>query len=1423
MQRSPPPSRHQTKVNPKDPQTVKEPTKLSAEDLKAKQDQERKEFEEDLLKKQGAKPKIPRDDVKSQKEQSKKTSEEDHQRKLRSQAKAEEDRKNTEAQKAKALADVTQYMKSQKELGTKPKTNPVSVPQITIESEREKYIISTTSGDANLELVSDDRFKNLMINLKGCHTKLIKHYNNQNFLIGATPDSYYKFIQRCENLIKKAGIFDRFIKAFNVVPSFDFEPLEIKADCEKVRDTVIEIITQHEQEMLPTFQQLMDTQPEVPDLDDFSSLPSEPVVREPPPAELLHLETPLTGARSHVPDRPTTLVNPKPKSTEKMDMGNKQDSISLPPPIPDDIGVLTDLIGEPIGVFLEDVLKENELREKRIEIKMNSMMMDFSNVVQTQRQAHKEKTDRLEKQIVEKIEGRDYIILSNMEKLKQNQDQKLEKMSEKISKLQEEKLEMLAKKQDEKLESLADRFDALSQSQREVESSIKKIFSEQNDIVEKVMDRFESFTLLITSNFDQLRTKFKDFETNVQQKVQECQEKITVPIPDTSVPPPTSPGQTWPETTPERQPPGVLPEMKGESNLNKMEKDFYQNILNQSVKHQGRTDELKNGPHRSEETCVTEDYINSTDEPSKEVSINVQTFIAGTVPPHQSRPPENCISVDISAPPKLETQQGPGHPWPALNIDSRNFQSSSRAEGLKPHCISRNEYPYIEIKPRAKPASVTHFSGDITQWSYFKTAMKLNISQEEFVSETFKAVRLKEHLKDKALEDVLHLCECLDENTYTEMWKILEVNYGGYDKIVNLKTELIMKHPKLRKMDLEEIRGLKNKLSSYMLILKDNSEATKSNFITLNRLKCLIPDSYVMEYRDYQFSNKLPDNIFTFAQWLDIIFKFALHMQDVRHSVRCFETPHQTSTTMKQEVVTTFNESDSDQFYTASEDEPNEVKNVSLSEVQILGRSVGRLWNGYEKSIKVMMRVAAMTKRTKQSITDLREKAKKYLLRLSQGESFPEELKLLSHSSSAKLPKRSSLFKLNPFLDSDGILRNVSGKNIHEFVDFEQANPIIIKAKCPISRSIIENAHVKYQHTVSLNSMLIMLYRKYHIIGLTSTIKDIMKKCLICRKRAAKKVPTLMGPLKKNITEQRPFAETGIDFAGPFSIKVGKGKVRKQRFVLVLTCMTTRCVHFEICEDQKTSSVLSALIRFSCLRGSPSIIKSDNQTSFIAARKELMNLITTKDQDGTQDGLRKLGEQTEWIFIPPRAPHFGGAWEIMVKAMKRALGMLTDNKDVTEDQFRTAISEAAALLNNRPLTRMLLKEKEVILTPNSFLVGNYSTNFVTEDDEAKYTKLGAKYQEVLRIEKKVWEHFINGILPEISTRTKWYKVCPELKVGNVVLVIEDGTPRGEWKMAVVEEVKRSEDKIVRSAKVRMNGKLFYRSIVNLFPLFDSTF
>jgi hypothetical protein len=215
-----------------------------------------------------------------------------------------------------------------------------------------------------------------------------------------------------------------------------------------------------------------------------------------------------------------------------------------------------------------------------------------------------------------------------------------------------------------------------------------------------------------------------------------------------------------------------------------------------------------------------------------------------------------------------------------------------------------------------------------------------------------------------------------------------------------------------------------------------------------------------------------------------------------------------------------------------------------------------------------------------------------------------------------------------------------------------------------------------------------------------------------------------------------------------------------------------------------------------------------------------MEFVRKLDIHAIELGLAKRGIPVTWEFIPPRAPHFGGSWEIMVKAMKRALKVLSTGELLHEDKFRTVVSHATALLNSRPLTKVIIHDKELILTPNSFLIGQIDTGLVELTPDEFGTKLSEKYMKVEKIVNQVWKQFLHEILPELAARTKWTQRLPDLKAGTVVLVIDPDLPRGQWKIGLVLTVKTSDDGVVRSGTVRIDGKIYERPAKNLFPLVE---
>jgi biotin-(acetyl-CoA carboxylase) ligase len=71
------------------------------------------------------------------------------------------------------------------------------------------------------------------------------------------------------------------------------------------------------------------------------------------------------------------------------------------------------------------------------------------------------------------------------------------------------------------------------------------------------------------------------------------------------------------------------------------------------------------------------------------------------------------------------------------------------------------------------------------------------------------------------------------------------------------------------------------------------------------------------------------------------------------------------------------------------------------------------------------------------------------------------------------------------------------------------------------------------------------------------------------------------------VTPSPPFAYTGVDFAGPFNIRMSKGRRAKRYkgYVAVFICLVTKSAHLEVVNDLTTDAFLAAYKRFTAKRG----------------------------------------------------------------------------------------------------------------------------------------------------------------------------------------------------------------------------------------------
>ena len=109
-----------------------------------------------------------------------------------------------------------------------------------------------------------------------------------------------------------------------------------------------------------------------------------------------------------------------------------------------------------------------------------------------------------------------------------------------------------------------------------------------------------------------------------------------------------------------------------------------------------------------------------------------------------------------------------------------------------------------------------------------------------------------------------------------------------------------------------------------------------------------------------------------------------------------------------------------------------------------------------------------------------------------------------------------------------------------------------------------------------------------------------------------------------------------------------KGKERKS-YIALYSCSLTRAVFLDLLPSLETKEFIKSFKQLIARRGRPSLIYSDNGSTFVAAAKWLQSV--RKDEE--LNDLRR-DYKISWRFNLSRAPWWGGQFERLIGLMKAA-------------------------------------------------------------------------------------------------------------------------------------------------------------------------
>ena len=156
---------------------------------------------------------------------------------------------------------------------------------------------------------------------------------------------------------------------------------------------------------------------------------------------------------------------------------------------------------------------------------------------------------------------------------------------------------------------------------------------------------------------------------------------------------------------------------------------------------------------------------------------------------------------------------------------------------------------------------------------------------------------------------------------------------------------------------------------------------------------------------------------------------------------------------------------------------------------------------------------------------------------------------------------------------------------------------------------------------------------------------------------------------------------TGLDFLGPLLIINRKDKTVEKTYCLLWTCLSTRAVHLELCRNLTVAEFLMCFRRFSNRKSLPSLLLSDNASTFKSSSYEIRKL---RSSEKVRTELPN--QRVTWQNVTEKAAWFGGAWERLVRSVKRFIKKTIGKTSLDFMELFTLIVEIESILNARPLT-----------------------------------------------------------------------------------------------------------------------------------------
>lgn len=437
------------------------------------------------------------------------------------------------------------------------------------------------------------------------------------------------------------------------------------------------------------------------------------------------------------------------------------------------------------------------------------------------------------------------------------------------------------------------------------------------------------------------------------------------------------------------------------------------------------------------------------------------------------------------------------------------------------------------------------------------------------------------------------------------------------------------------------------------------------------------------------------------------------------------------------------------------------------------------------------------------------KKAETQIVKYCQKQRFTEDLAMLMEHQ--KVKKSSSLYKLNPVC-LDGVIR-VGGRLSRAAMPDDAKQPAILPKDSHITELVLRNIHEITAHA-GRNHMLAQLRQRFWVPGASGAIRRFLSRCVACKRLHGTTGKQLMADLPecRVLPDDPPFTRVGVDYFGPFLVKRARGQIK--RYGVIFTCLAVRAVHLEVASSLDTDACLNAIRRFLARRGQVKEMYSDNGTNFHSADSELKKSMKEWNTSRIAKHLQQKG--IHWRFNPPAGSHHGGSWERLIRSVRKVLNFTVKEQVLDEEGLHTLLCEAEAVINSRPITKASSDFNDLeALTPNHLLLLKVEPELppgvFNKDDQYA----NRRWRQVQYLADIFWKRWCREYLTQLQERQRWSAPGRNFCVGDVVLIVDETSPRNSWPLGKILETFPDSRGFVRQVKVKTKTNELCRPITKL--------